>query len=81
MCDKKRLEDFDHRELSGRTVLVRADLNAPMQDGEIADDHRLVASLPTLSFLREAGARVILLSHLGRPDASPSSMYSLEPVG
>ncbi len=80
MCDKKRLEDFDHRELSGRTVLVRADLNAPMQDGEIADDHRLVASLPTLSFLREAGARVILLSHLGRPDASPSSMYSLEPV-
>ena len=80
MCDKKRLEDFDHRELSGRTVLVRADLNAPMQDGEIADDHRLVGSLPTLSFLREAGARVILLSHLGRPDASPSSMYSLEPV-
>ena len=80
MCDKKRLEDFDHRELSGRTILVRADLNVPMQDGEIADDHRLVASLPTLSFLREAGARVILLSHLGRPDASPSSMYSLEPV-
>ena len=79
MCDKKRLEDFDHRELSGQTVLVRADLNVPMQDGEIADDHRLVASLPTLSFLREAGARVILLSHLGRPD-SPSSVYSLEPV-
>ena len=80
MCDKKRLEEFDHRKLSGRTVLVRADLNAPMQDGEIADDHRLVASLPTLRFLREAGARVILLSHLGRPDASPSSVYSLEPI-
>ncbi|MEO2121944.1 MAG: phosphoglycerate kinase, partial [bacterium] len=57
MCDKKRLEDFDHRQLSGRTILVRADLNVPMQDGEISDDHRLVASLPTLKFLREAGAR------------------------
>jgi len=80
MCDKKRLEDFDHRQLSGRTILVRADLNVPMQDGEIADDHRLVASLPTLKFLREAGARVILLSHLGRPNARPSRLYSLEPV-
>ncbi len=80
MCDKKRLEDFDHGQLSGRTVLVRADLNVPMQDGEIADDHRLVASLPTLNFLREAGARVILLSHLGRPNARPSRAYSLEPV-
>ena len=80
MCDKKRLEDFDHGQLSGRTILVRADLNVPMQDGEIADDHRLLASLPTLSFLREAGARVILLSHLGRPNARPSRAYSLEPV-
>lgn len=50
MCDKKRLEDFDHGQLSGRTILVRADLNVPMQDGEIADDHRLLASLPTLSY-------------------------------
>ena len=80
MCDKKRLEDFDHGQLSGRTILVRADLNVPMQDGEIADDHRLLASLPTLSLLREAGARVILLSHLGRPNARPSRAYSLEPV-
>ena len=80
MCDKKRLEDFDHGQLSGRTILVRADLNVPMQDGEIADDHRLLASLPTLSFLREAGARVILLSHLGRPNARPSRAYSLELV-
>ena len=80
MCDKKRLEDFDHGQLSGRTILVRADLNVPMQDGKIADDHRLLASLPTLSFLREAGARVILLSHLGRPNARPSRAYSLEPV-
>ena len=80
MCDKKRLEDFDHGQLSGRTILVRADLNVPMQDGKIADDHRLLASLPTLSFLREAGARVILLSHLGRPNARPSRVYSLEPV-
>ena len=80
MYDKKRLEDFDHRQLSGRTILVRADLNVPMQDGEIANDHRLVASLPTLGVLREAGARVIILSHLGRPNACPSRVYSLEPV-
>ena len=80
MYDKKRLEDFDHRQLSGRTILVRADLNVPMQDGEIANDHRLVASLPTLGVLREAGARVIILSHLGRPNARPSRVYSLEPV-
>lgn len=80
MCGKKTLQDFEHRQLGGRTVLLRADFNVAMQDGEITDDHRLVASLPTLRLLREAGARVVLLSHLGRPNGRPSRLYSLEPV-
>lgn len=80
MWDKKQLQDFDLSKLTGRTVLLRADLNVPMQEGRIADDHRLVASLPTLSLLRKAGARVILLSHLGRPNARPNPALSLKPV-
>lgn len=80
MLGKKQLQDFDLVNLAGRTVLLRADLNVPMQEGRIADDHRLVTSLPTLSLLREAGARVIILSHLGRPNARANPSFSLKPV-
>lgn len=66
--------------LSGRRVLVRCDLNVPLDDGEIGDDGRIRASVVTLKELLRAGARVAVLSHLGRPGGEPDSRYSLEPV-
>lgn len=66
--------------LEGKRVIVRCDLNVPLKDGVITDDGRVRASLPTLKTLIEAGTRVIVCSHLGRPDGSPDPQYSLEPV-
>jgi len=66
--------------LEGKRVIVRCDLNVPLGDGVITDDGRVRASLPTLNALINAGARVIVCSHLGRPDGAPDPQYSLEPV-
>ncbi|MBF4634096.1 phosphoglycerate kinase [Agreia pratensis] len=66
--------------LTGKRVLVRCDLNVPLKDGVITDDGRVRASLATINALVTQGARVILLSHLGRPDGAPDPQYSLEPV-
>ncbi|MFZ4116882.1 MAG: phosphoglycerate kinase [Rhodoluna sp.] len=66
--------------LKSKRVIVRCDLNVPLDGARITDDGRILASLPTLSLLLEAGARVIVISHLGRPDGAVLEKYSLAPV-
>ncbi len=67
-------------DLRGKRVIVRCDLNVPLKDGQITDDGRIRASLPTLNALIHSGARLVIISHLGRPDGEPDARYSLEPV-
>jgi phosphoglycerate kinase len=67
-------------EVQGKRVLVRVDFNVPMRDGQISDDRRIRESLPTIQYLLERGAKVILMSHLGRPKGKPDPQYSLRPV-
>lgn len=74
------LGDLLARPIAGRRVLVRADLNVPLQDGMITDDRRILAALPVLSKLLDAGARVIVAAHLGRPMGKPDPACSLRPV-
>ncbi|MFX0592115.1 phosphoglycerate kinase [Melissospora conviva] len=78
----RTLDDLLAEGVSGRRVLVRADLNVPLdkQTGEITDDGRIRAVLPTLQALRDAGAEIIVMSHLGRPKGEPNPKYSLAPV-
>ncbi|WP_341579131.1 phosphoglycerate kinase [Microbacterium schleiferi] len=66
--------------LAGKRVIVRCDLNVPLKDGVITDDGRVRASVPTLNALINQGARLVVCSHLGRPDGAPDPKYSLEPV-
>jgi phosphoglycerate kinase len=77
------LDDLLAEGVAGRRVLVRADLNVPFakdQPGVITDDGRIRAVLPTITALREAGARVVVMSHLGRPKGEPDPKYTLAPV-
>ncbi|TDC41093.1 phosphoglycerate kinase [Micromonospora sp. KC213] len=78
----RNLDDLLAEGVSGRRVLVRADLNVPLdkQTGEITDDGRIRAVLPTLGALVQAGAKVVVCSHLGRPKGAPDPQFSLRPV-
>jgi phosphoglycerate kinase len=66
--------------LDGKRVIIRCDLNVPLDGKEITDDGRIVASVPTIKHLIEQGAKVIVISHLGRPEGAPDERYSLEPA-
>jgi len=67
-------------DLHGKRVIVRCDLNVPLESGKVTDDGRIRASLPTIEKLKESGAKVIVISHLGRPEGAPDEKYSLLPV-
>jgi phosphoglycerate kinase len=77
MFNKKSVTDID---VKGKRVLVRVDYNVPIKDGKVSDDTRIVAAMPTLNYLLDHGAAVILCSHLGRPKGAPDPQYSLRPV-
>jgi phosphoglycerate kinase len=70
----------DLTSLDGKRVIIRCDLNVPLEGKNITDDGRIVASVPTIKYLVEQGAKVIVISHLGRPEGSPDDRYSLEPA-
>ena len=75
--NKKTIEDID---VKGKRVLVRCDFNVPLKDGVITDDKRIRESLPTIKYLAEHGAKVILCSHLGRPKGEFKPEFSMAPV-
>ena len=75
--NKKTIEDID---VKGKKVLARCDFNVPLKDGEITNDKRIVAALPTIKYLVDNGAKVILCSHLGRPKGEYKPEFSLAPV-
>ncbi len=76
----KQLKSVKDLDVKGKRVLVRVDYNVPMEKGVVTDDTRVRGSLPTLTHLIQNGARVILISHLGRPKGAPNPKYSLAPV-
>lgn len=77
MTDKKMVTDLD---VTGKKVLVRVDFNVPIKEGKIKDDTRITSALPTIQYLLDHGAAVILMSHLGRPKGQPNLDYTMKPV-
>jgi phosphoglycerate kinase len=77
---KRTLKSLDKGSLEGRRALVRVDFNVPLKDGTVTDETRIRAALPTIKYLRDRGARLVLLSHLGRPKNGPDPKFSMQPV-
>ena len=73
----KRLQDIT---VKNKRVLTRVDFNVPMKGGKVEDDRRIAETLPTIELLINAGAKVVLISHLGRPKGKPEPKYSLKPI-
>jgi phosphoglycerate kinase len=74
---KRSVKDLD---VSGKRILVRVDFNVPVRDGEVTDDTRIRRALPTIQYLLEGGARLALISHLGRPKGEPDPKFAMDPV-
>merc|ERR1711972_48765 len=77
---KMKVDDLPDARLKDKTVLIRCDLNVPIKEGKITDDTRIVASVPTIKYLTDKGAKVLACSHLGRPKDGPEEKFSLKPV-
>ena len=73
--DKKTVKDID---LNGKRVIMRVDFNVPMDKGVVTDDKRIKAALPTIKYVLEQGASLLLMSHLGRPKGGPDAEFSLK---
>jgi phosphoglycerate kinase len=77
---KRSLDALDPAALEGKRALVRVDFNTPIKDAAVSDNTRIRAAMPTIKYLRDKGARVVLFSHLGRPKGGPDPKYSMQPV-
>jgi 3-phosphoglycerate kinase len=75
--NKQTIRDID---LDGKTILARLDWNVPIKDGQVTDPYRIEATKPTVEYLLDRGCKVIITSHLGRPDGKADPAYSLEPA-
>ena len=74
------MNTITHLKLKGKRVLIRVDYNVPIEDGIVVDDFRIRASLPTINYCLNAGASIVLMSHMGRPDGKIIPSLSLDPI-